>query len=70
LKKGFSPDQCAQSINAPPWLIKKIAPLASRYTLPNLTIALGAIARADSLLKNRSLGHESVMSELLENLVP
>lgn len=70
LKSGMSPEQSARAIDSPPWLVKKIAPLAQRYTLPNLKIALGAIARADSLLKNRSLGAEGIMSELLESLTP
>lgn len=70
LKGGMTPEQCARRLDSPPWLAKKIAPLAQRYSTPNLKIALGAIARADSLLKNRSLGPEGIMSELLESLVP
>ena len=70
LKSGMSPEQCARAVDSPPWLVKKIAPLAQRYTLPNLKIAIAAIARADSLLKNRSLGPEGIMSELLESLTP
>lgn len=70
LRSGKSPEQCAREVDSPPWLVKKIAPLAQRYSLPDLKCALGAIARADSLLKNRSLGPEAIMSELLEHLTP
>lgn len=70
LKSGLSPEQCAGKIDSPPWLIKKIAPLAQKYTSSQLSDCLAAIARADSLLKNRSLGNESIFSELLETLHP
>ncbi len=70
MKSGMSPEQCARHIGSPPWLAAKIAPLAQKYSAAQLRHCFGAIARADSLLKNRSLGNEAILSELLENITP
>lgn len=70
MKSGMSPEQCARQIGSPPWLAAKIAPLAQKYSTARLRECFGAIARADSLLKNRSLGAECILSELLESVSP
>jgi DNA polymerase III delta subunit len=60
----------ARLLGTPPWLIKKLSPLAARYSSEQLRLALAAIARADGLLKNRSLGPEAILGELMESLTP
>ena len=70
LDRGSDPDSIATLLKVSPWIIKKQILLVRRYSLASLQRALGALVTADSKLKNRSLGAETVMSELVDNLVP
>jgi DNA polymerase III delta subunit len=68
LDRGATPESIADTVKMPPWLLKKQITFARRYTMQALERALCALVRADALLKNRSLGHEIVLSELIDVL--
>lgn|GEM_PF-1310276 len=53
-----------------PWLFDKYVAASSRYSLPRLRNANAAIVRADSLLKNRSLGADAILETLCCELTP
>lgn len=57
-------------LKLPPWLFDKQAAAANKYKLYQLKACLSAIVGADSKLKNRSLGDEFVLIELLQKLAP
>ena len=67
---NINDDLKARLLGMPPWLVKKLAPLAARYSAEQLRLALASIVRADGLLKNRSLGPEAILGELMESLAP
>ena len=68
--KGIQNNQVAYQLNMQPWLFKKNDSIAKRYSDTQLNGALGAILTADSKLKNRSLGHEEILAELIYKLAP
>ena len=68
LDKGVGAQEISKILNIPPWLLKKHLAAVRRYTLLSLKHAHDAILRADSKLKNRSIGPESVLGELIESL--
>lgn len=69
LKKQGADDRAIQeTLGMKPWLFKKQRDVALRMNQSFLKSALRAIVTADSKLKNRSLGPELVLSELVAKL--
>ena len=65
-RKNFPDSQIQKILNLPPWLFTKHKESSLIYPLSNLTSHFRAVLRADSKLKNYSLGDESVIAEVLE----
>ncbi|MBN8549951.1 MAG: DNA polymerase III subunit delta [Deltaproteobacteria bacterium] len=65
LKEGKSPPDIAQALRLPPWLLKKHLAVVQKYSVEQLKRCVEALLRADSKLKNRSLGTESIFSEFV-----
>lgn len=65
LKAGKSSAEIAQSLRVPPWLLKKHLAVIQKYSVDQLKHCVEALLRADSKLKNRSLGTESIFSEFV-----
>jgi DNA polymerase III delta subunit len=68
LDKGLSPDKIRAELGMAPWLFNKQLSAAKNYSQKKLKRAIEIILRADSKLKNRSLGNETIFSELLDGL--
>jgi DNA polymerase III delta subunit len=67
-KRGIGDAAIQSTLSLQPWLFKKQLGIASRMSPTYLRAAQRAILRADSLLKNRSLGPDLVLSELIAKL--
>lgn len=59
-----------EHIKLPPWLLNKQTGASRKYTVSQLKRGMISIVRADSKLKNKSLGEEFVLTELLQKLTP
>ncbi|RMG43892.1 MAG: DNA polymerase III subunit delta [Candidatus Dadabacteria bacterium] len=70
LNKSDSPAILRQKLNMNQWVFNKNLQAAKKYSLHRLDRSLGAVLKADSKLKNRSLGADLILSELLEGLSP
>lgn len=68
LTASASRDQMRDQLRLPPWLLDKQLSAASRFTTGELMEGIRSLLRADSLLKNRSLGPDSVIEELVGKL--
>lgn len=68
--KKLNPAAVAAQSGIPPWLVKKQLPLTQKYTRQRFLSAFDAVLRADSTLKNRSLGPEIILSELSDKVSP
>ncbi len=68
LVEGFAPEMVRQRLNITPWVFNKQSSAAKSYSLDNLRHIIESILRADSKLKNRSLGAEAIFSELVFKL--
>lgn len=68
--RGLSGSDLRNALNVSPWILQKQSAMARRYEVAELKRCLEAIARADSRLKNRSLGDVLIMSQLLHDLRP
>jgi DNA polymerase III delta subunit len=64
-REGRSPAQIGEILKLPPWLLKKHLAAVRNYPISQLKRCLECLLRADSLLKNRSLGTESIFSEFI-----
>lgn len=67
-KRGVNERAIQETLGMQQWLFKKQRDVALRMTRTFLQGALRAIITADSKLKNRSLGPEQVLSELMAKL--
>lgn len=63
-------DVLRRSLNMTPWIFDRTKKLVSRANLPSMKQAIGAIVRADTRLKGKSLGPDSILSELFNSLMP
>ncbi|MFM1847402.1 MAG: hypothetical protein RL417_876 [Pseudomonadota bacterium] len=70
LDSGRSPADVRQLMGMTQWVFDKQLQGLRRYSTPQLAKALGAIVRADSKLKNRSLGTDEVIGSLCAELRP
>jgi len=70
LDSGRSPGDVRQLMGMTQWVFDKQVQGLRRYTAPQLAKALGAIVRADSKLKNKSLGTDEVIGGLCIELRP
>ncbi len=62
--------QIQSALALPPWIFNKQAQAAARYSSSALQDRLRAILRADSALKNTSLGSDTIFAELAQRLGP
>lgn len=62
--EGASVETMKDTLGLTPWVLNKHLSSAKRYSVRRLARALAAIVRADSKLKNRSLGAETIFGEL------
>lgn len=67
-REGKSPAQIGEILKLPPWLLKKHLAAVRNYPVGQLKRCVESLLRADSLLKNRSLGTESIFSEFIYNV--
>lgn len=68
LDSGHSQASARTALNIPPWIFSKMLPSINRYPSDRRVEHLGFLIRADSKLKNLSLGEEAVMDEFLLSL--
>ncbi len=68
LKDGKNPAEIGQQLKLQPWLLKKHLAVVQRYPISQLKRCIESLLRADSKLKNRSLGTESIFSEFVYNV--
>lgn len=68
LEKRLTPAQIAEKLSLKPWIVNKNISIAKAYPLSKLERCLRAVVRADSQLKNRSLGEELILSEVMHSL--
>ena len=68
LQKGLQPNEIRDLMGMSPWVFNKNIAAARNYTMEKLKNCLGLILKADSRLKNRSLGNEAIFSDLLFGL--
>lgn len=66
--KGIAAPDIRQTMGVSPWLFNKYNDAARGYSQDQLLICLKSILRAEARLKNRSLGAESIFSELIDCL--
>jgi len=67
-QKGMSPAQIRERLGTSPWLFNKQLQTAEKYTAAQLLACLDAIFMADLKLKNRSIGAEAILGELVYRL--
>ena len=65
LKEGKNTGEIAQQLKLQPWLLKKHLAVVQKYPISQLKRCVESLLRADSKLKNRSLGTESIFSEFV-----
>lgn len=65
LKEGKSQPEISQTLKVPPWLLRKHMAVVQKYSVDQLKRCVDSLLRADSKLKNRSLGTESIFSEFV-----
>lgn len=70
LDSGRTPGDVRQLMGMTQWVFDKQVQGLRRYSAPKLAQALGAIVRADSKLKNKSLGADEVIGRLCSELRP
>jgi len=70
LDSGRAPGDVRQLMGMTQWVFDKQVQGLRRYTAPQLSKALSAIVRADSKLKNKSLGTDEVIGGLCAELRP
>lgn len=69
LDSGESPERVQSSLKIQPWLFRKQLSAVKRYSRERLNACLTAIVAADSRLKNKSLGPEHVLGQLVSECV-
>lgn len=70
LKKGLQPAQVREQLAVSPWVFQKYLDASRKYSLPRLRQIQKAVVKADSRLKNKSLGDEGILCCLLAELRP
>jgi len=68
LKRGRTPADIRQALDMPPWIFNKTITAAKHYSVERLKQIQELILASDSKLKNKSLGPDLVVSELLSRL--
>lgn len=68
LDKGMGSGQVRGALGVSPWIFNKQATAAKSRSEENFRKSMHAILRADSKLKNKSLGAEEVFGQFLSNL--
>ncbi len=68
IEQRKSPSEIGQLLNIPGWLLKKHLSAVQRYRVASLKRAIESILKTDSKLKNRSVGHDALLSELASHL--
>ena len=68
LDQRKSSAEIGEILNIPGWLLSKHLSAVRRYRIASLKRAIEAILRADSKLKNRSVGADAVLSEMASHL--
>ena len=66
--RGRTPNDIRQELKMTSWVFGKSQTAAKRYSLTHLVVCFKHVLRADSLLKNRSLGQGAVLSDLISRL--
>ena len=70
LKQGRTPADIRNELGLTPWILNKTLPVAKKYSVSRLAQIQRQILRADSKLKNKSLGNDLVLAQLLSELRP
>lgn len=68
LKNGRSNNEIKQHLGVTPWLLNKYISVARNQNPQELKSKLAEILRADSMLKNKSLGTDNIISGLIQRL--
>lgn len=68
LSEGLSPQEVRQRLGTSPWAFNKQLPIAQRYSLGELRRCMRTLMVIDGKFKNRSLGPELLMSELIRGV--
>ena len=66
--QGAGLQEIRQKLGLPPWLFNKQVEASKAYELKRLCSSMKSVLKADSKLKNRSLGEKAIFSELIEGL--
>jgi DNA polymerase III delta subunit len=67
-RAGLSAAEVQKSLAMSPWAYKKQLETASSVNEVKLLRAIKALARADSQLKNKNLGEQSILTEMIANV--
>lgn len=68
LSQGKTASEIGQQLKVQPWLLKKHLAVVQNSSVEHLKRCMESLLRADSKLKNRSLGTESIFSEFVYNV--
>jgi DNA polymerase-3 subunit delta len=68
LDERASPQDIRQKLGLSPWVYNKAVAAGQRYSAGQLVEVMQTLVRIDSRLKNRSLGPDALLSELVLNL--
>jgi DNA polymerase III delta subunit len=66
--EGVSPATIRQELGMAPWVYNKAEAILRRHSPDSLASAIHTLVRVDSRLKNRSLGVDLLMSELIDGI--
>lgn len=66
--RGSQPGDVRQRLGMTPWVYNKTSSGCRRYSVDKLQSLIDALLNADSKLKNKSLGPENILSELIFKL--
>ena len=69
-KSGMPSPTLRTELGVPPFVFNKITDAGAKFSETKLRSGLEALLKCDSLLKNKSLGHEAILHDLLYSLVP
>lgn len=67
-ERGMPSSEIKARLGLSPWLAQKHFASAERFSLKKLQSALQSIVRTDSLLKNKSLGANAILSQLAHDI--
>lgn len=65
---GHSSHAIQSQLGLPPWLFSKQSKLAANFSIEKLKELIGTVITVDSRLKNKSLGEELILTELIRTI--